>query len=65
MELKFLGNFESVSEKIRKTEKSCFGQNYPFLSFGDLPYDGFWIFCGQWVLFVPEKKLGGHSLAEK
>ena len=65
MESKFYEIFERVSEKIRKTEKSRFGQNGQFLNFGDLPIGGFLIFCGQWVLFLPYKKLGGHSKAEK
>ena len=65
MEYKFFENFERASEKIRKTEKSRFGQNGQFLNFGDLPSGGFLIFCGQWDLFLPYKKLGGHSLAEK
>ena len=65
MELEFFENFERFSEKIRKTEKSSFWQNGPFLSFGDFPNGGFLIFCGQWVLFALEKKFGGYSMAEK
>ena len=65
MESNFFENVERVSEKIRKTEKSHFGQNGQFLNFGDFPIGGFLIFCGQWVLFALEKKFGGYSMAEK